>query len=73
MTNRPSVALADCKRQQQGDPALKVVLIYVFDSWLVQVPGHTKDFTNGIGPYLHGTQDKVGTTKHNWSPSVSIM
>ena len=28
---------------------------------------HTKDFKNayGIGPCLHGTQDEVGTTKHN--------
>ena len=23
--------------------------------------------TNGSGPCLHGTQDEVGTTKHNWS------
>ena len=28
---------------------------------------HTKDVKNGTGPCLHGTQDEVGTTKHNWS------
>ena len=30
-------------------------------------PSHTKDIKNGIGPCLHGTQDEVETTKHNWS------
>ena len=30
-------------------------------------PSHTKDFNNGSSPCLHGTQDEVGTTKHNWS------
>ena len=29
-------------------------------------PSHTKDFKNVSGPCLHGTQDEVGTTKHNW-------
>ena len=29
--------------------------------------GHTKDFKNGSGPSLHGTQDAVRNTKHNWS------
>ena len=28
---------------------------------------HTKDIKNGSGPRLHGIQDEVGTTKHNWS------
>ena len=28
---------------------------------------HTKDVKNGSGPCLHGTQDEVGTMKHNWS------
>ena len=28
---------------------------------------HTKDVNNGSGPCLHGTQDKEGTTKQNWS------
>ena len=28
---------------------------------------HTKDVKNGSGPCLHGTQDEVGTKKHNWS------
>ena len=28
---------------------------------------HTKDGKNGSGPCLHGSQDEVGTTKHNWS------
>ena len=28
---------------------------------------HTKDLKNGSGPCLYGTQDEVGTTKHNWS------
>ena len=27
---------------------------------------HTKD-VNGSGPFLHGTHDEGGTTKHNWS------
>ena len=27
---------------------------------------HTKNFRNGSGPCLHGTQDEVGTTKHDW-------
>ena len=27
---------------------------------------HTKDFKNESGPFLHGTQDEVVTTKHNW-------
>ena len=39
---------------------------------MVQFPvgagsSHTKDFKNGSGPCLHGTQDEVGTTKHDWS------
>ena len=28
---------------------------------------HTKDFKTGSGSCLHGTQDEVETTKHNWS------
>ena len=28
---------------------------------------HTKDSKRGSGPCLHGTQDHVGTTKHDWS------
>ena len=28
---------------------------------------HTKDVKNGSGLCLHGTDDEVGTTKHNWS------
>ena len=28
---------------------------------------HTKDSKNGSDPCLHGSQDEVGTTKHNWS------
>ena len=30
-------------------------------------PSHTKYFENGSGLCLHGTQDEVGTKKHNWS------
>ena len=26
---------------------------------------HSKDVKNGSGPCLHGTQDEVGTRKHN--------
>ena len=26
-----------------------------------------KDFKNGSGPCLHGTNDEMETTKHNWS------
>ena len=40
--------------------------VYGFDSWLVMGPGHTKDFENSSGLCLHGTEDEVGTTKHNW-------
>ena len=37
-------------------------------------PSHTKDFKNGSGPCLHGTQDEVGTTKNiSGRPGVSIM
>ena len=28
--------------------------------------GHTKGVRNGSRPCLHGTQDEVGTVKHNW-------
>ena len=28
---------------------------------------HTKDLKNVSGSCLHGTQDEVGTAKHNWS------
>ena len=28
---------------------------------------HTEDVKNGSDPCLHGTYDKVGTMKHNWS------
>ena len=38
----------------------------MFDSQLVLGPGHTKDDKN-CGSCLHGTQDEVGTMKHNWS------
>ena len=66
MTSRSSVALADRKRQLKGVPSTDQVV-----SW-VQFPvgagsSHTKDFKNRTGPCLHGTQDEVGTTKHNWS------
>ena len=63
--NRPSVAPAD-QGEGRGDPAL-TKWFYGFDSWLVLGPGHTKDIENGSGPCLHGTQDEVGTMKHNWS------
>ena len=47
------------------------VSIFLSVLW-VQFPvaagsSHTKDIENGSGPCLHGTQDEVGTTKHNWS------
>ena len=64
MTNRSSVAPADRKR---GDLALTKRFcgfeIPVGASW----SSLTKDFKNGSGPCLHGTQDEAGTTKHNWS------
>ena len=28
---------------------------------------YNRDFENGSGACLHGTQDEVGTMKHNWS------
>ena len=40
-------------------------------SWVQFLVGagssHTNDVKNGSSPCLHGTQDEVGTTKHNWS------
>ena len=66
VTNRPLVAFADRTRGQQGGPITDQVV-----SW-VQFPigawsSHTKDVKNGSSSYLHGTQNEVGTMKHNWS------
>ena len=33
---------------------------------------HVKDFKNGSGPSLHGTQDEAGTTKHNCLPTKDV-
>ena len=49
-----------------GGPSSNQVVLWV------QFPvgagsSHTKDFKNGSSSCLHGTQDEVGTTKHNWS------
>ena len=64
MEDRPLVAPANSALTKR---------FYGFDSRLVGAgSSHTKDVKNGSGPCLHGTQDEVGTTKHNWSPSVSI-
>ena len=52
----------------------EVALTTGFDSWLVLVPGHTKDFQNcngPPGPCLHGIQHEVGTNITGWS-GVSI-
>ena len=69
MAYRPSVAPADLKGDNRGDPAL-TKRFYGFDSRLVLGPGHTKDIKNGSGPCLHGTQHEVGTTKQNWSANI---
>ena len=65
MANRPSVAPADRKRQREGGPSTDPVV-----SWVQFRVGagssHTKDIKNGSGPCLHGTQDEVGTTTHDW-------
>ena len=42
-------------------------LYIMFNNRLSNEPSHIKDVKNGSGPCLHGTQDEVGTTKHNWS------
>ena len=48
-----------------GNPAL-IKWLYGFDSQLVLGPViPINDFKNGCGPCLHGSQDEVGTTKHN--------
>ena len=65
MANSPSEALLIVKGNERGDPAL-TKMFYRFDSRLALGPGHTKDFKNDSGPYLDGTQDEEGTTKHNW-------
>ena len=39
---------------------------YGYNSSLLLGPGHIKDVNNGSDPCLHGAQDEVGTTKHNW-------
>ena len=66
MTNRPSVALADRKRRRKCGLGIDQVVLWV--QFLVGAgSSHTKDLRNGSGPCLHGTQDEVGTTKHNWS------
>ena len=59
MTNRPLVTLLIVKGDDRGDPAL-IKWFYGLDSWLVLGPGHTKDFKNGSGSCLHGTQDELG-------------
>ena len=53
------------KGDNKGDSAL-AKWFYVFNSQLVlgYVIPKTK---NGSGPCLHGTQDEVRTTKHDWS------
>ena len=42
---------------------------YGFNSQLVQGPVIPKTLSLKlvVGPCLHGTQDEVGTIKHNWS------
>ena len=40
--------------------------LYHRDNALGAGSSYTKDFKNGSGPCLHGTQDEGGTTKHNW-------
>ena len=66
MTNRSSVAPADCKQRRKGGSSTNQEVL------LVRFPvsagsSHTKYIKNGSDPYLRGTQDEVGTTKHNWS------
>ena len=60
MTNRPSVAPADIKGNNRGNPAL-TEWICGFRFPAGAGPSHTK---NGCGPCLHGIHE-VRTTKHN--------
>ena len=70
--HRPSVAPADRKRWRQGASSTDQGVLWV--QFLVGAGlSHTKYLKNGSGSCLHGTQDEVGTTKHNWSARVSIM
>ena len=63
--NRSSVAPADRKRRQLGEPSTDQEDLLV--RFLVAAgPSYTKDGKNGSGPCLHGTHDEVGTTQYNW-------
>ena len=62
-TKQPRILRSQSAMLGTGPSTDQVVL------W-VQLPvgarsSHTKDFKNGSGPCLHGT-DEVGTMKHNW-------
>ena len=66
MTNRPSVAPADRKRRQLGGLSTDQVVLWV--QFPVSVgSSHTQDLKNGSGLCFQGTQDELGTMKHNWS------
>ena len=52
------------KGDDKGDPALTKWLDG-FNSWLLLGPVIPKTLKNGSGPWLRGTHDDVGTTKHN--------
>ena len=59
------MAPADLKSDNRGDPGLTNRFMGSIPLWLSS--SHTKDIKNGSGPCLNGTQDEVGTKKHNWS------
>ena len=71
MINRPSVPPADHKMQQKGGPSTDQVVLWA--RFLVGAgSSHTEDIKNIIC-YLHGSQDEVGTTKHNWSALEALQ
>ena len=46
--------------------AVVVKVICDAQKFIKNCGSHTKDVKNGSGPCLHGTQDELGTMKHNW-------
>ena len=69
MTNRSLVAPADRKRRRSGtDQEVLWVRFPVAAGFC-----HSKEVKNGSGPYLHDTQDEVGTRNITGWPGVSIM
>ena len=72
MTNRSSVAPADCKRRRWGDPAL-TKRICGFDSRLLLGPVIPKTLKMGVVPPCMVLMMKLGPRKITDWPGVSIM